>query len=94
VTVRLGEQGFALYRVKNNSREYITGMATYNVTPDKAGPYFHKIECFCFIEQRLAPGQEMDMPLLFFVHPDLNDASNLKEVETITLSYTFWAYKQ
>jgi cytochrome c oxidase assembly protein subunit 11 len=94
VTVRLGEQGFALYRVKNNSKEYITGMATYNVTPDKAGPYFHKIECFCFIEQRLAPGQEMDMPLLFFVHPDLNDASNLKEVETITLSYTFWAYKQ
>jgi cytochrome c oxidase assembly protein subunit 11 len=93
VTVRLGEQGFALYRVKNNSKDYITGMATYNVTPDKAGPYFNKIECFCFIEQRLAPGQEMDMPLLFFVHPDLNDAENLKEVDTITLSYTFFPYK-
>ncbi len=94
VTVRLGEQGFALYRVKNNSKDYITGMATYNVTPDKAGPYFNKIECFCFIEQRLAPGQEMDMPLLFFVHPDLNDAENLKEVDTITLSYTFFPYKK
>jgi cytochrome c oxidase assembly protein subunit 11 len=90
VNVKAGEQAFAVYHVRNKSDTPITGMATYNVTPDKAGPYFQKIECFCFLEQTLAPNQSLDMPLLFFVDPKIDEDPNLKDVETITLSYTFF----
>lgn len=93
VKVKAGEQAFAIYHVRNNSNEPLTGMATYNVTPDKAGPYFQKVECFCFLEQTLAPYQSLDMPLLFFVDPSIDEDPNLKDVETITLSYTFFPFK-
>jgi cytochrome c oxidase assembly protein subunit 11 len=93
ITVRAGENAFALYHVVNESDEPIVGMATYNVTPDKAGGYFNKVECFCFLEQRLEPHQSVDMPLLFYVDPEVTEDPGMQEVDTITLSYTFFRYK-
>lgn len=93
VQVKAGENAFALYHVKNNSDKPIVGMATYNVTPDKAGGYFNKVECFCFLEQRLEPGQSVDMPLLFYVDPEVTEDPIMKDVDTITLSYTFFPFK-
>jgi cytochrome c oxidase assembly protein subunit 11 len=94
VVVRLGEQHLAFYRAKNRSDRPITGQAVYNVTPDKAGAYFDKIACFCFTEQVLQPGEEVDMPVSFFVDPALLDDPNAREVKTITLSYTFFMVEQ
>mgnify|MGYP000129382532 CR=1 FL=1 len=85
-----GQTGMAFFRATNPTDEPIVGTATFNVTPQKAGIYFNKIECFCFTEQRLAPGQSIDMPVQFFVDPDIEEDRNLREVKTITLSYTFF----
>jgi cytochrome c oxidase assembly protein subunit 11 len=85
-----GERGLAFYSAENLSDAPIVGMASYNVTPNKAGPYFNKVECFCFIEQRLEPKQKMDMPVSFFLDPALETDPNLQEVTEITLSYTFF----
>jgi len=90
MTVKIGETALAFYRVSNPTDRAITGMATYNVTPFKSAPYFAKLECFCFYEQTLQPGESMDMPVLFFVDPSLDDERRLDDVRTITLSYTFW----
>ncbi len=90
VEVRLGEQHLAYFRAKNRSDHTITGQAAYNVTPDKVGAYFDKIACFCFNEQVLQPGEEVDMPVSFFVDPAILDDPNAREVRTITLSYTFF----
>ena len=90
VTLKVGEQALALYEAVNPTERRIVGTSTFNVTPLKAGPYFNKIECFCFTEQALAPGQSVDMPVSFFVDPEISDDPNLDDVKTITLSYTFF----
>lgn len=88
-TVQVGERDMAIFEAKNNSSVPITGTASFNVEPEQAGPYFNKIQCFCFTEQTLQPGQEVSMPVLFFVDPKALDDPNMKGVEQITLSYTF-----
>jgi cytochrome c oxidase assembly protein subunit 11 len=93
VEVRLGEQTLAFYTARNLSNVPITGTATFNVTPDKAGGYFAKIACFCFTEQTLAPGQSVDMGVSFYVDPDMAKDPNMGDVNTITLSYTFFRAK-
>ncbi len=87
--VTIGERDIATYVVRNDSNQPITGMATFNVTPEQAGKYFNKIQCFCFTEQTLQPGQEVVMPVLYFVDPAMLKDPNMKGVEQITLSYTF-----
>ncbi len=88
--VRVGEEVVAHYRVRNNSGAAVTGSAVFNVTPDKAGKYFAKIQCFCFLEQTLQAGATADLPVVFFVDPAVADDLDLKELKTITLSYTFY----
>jgi cytochrome c oxidase assembly protein subunit 11 len=90
VTLPLGEDQVAYYSARNNSHDAITGVATYNVTPDKVGKYFHKTACFCFNEQTLTPGQDMQFPLSFWVDPAISNDPNTADVKTITLSYTFF----
>ncbi len=89
-TVRIGEQTLAFYRAINLSDKVVTGMASFNVTPEIAGSYFSKIECFCFTEQTLQPGQIVDMPVSFFVDPDIVNDPDAKILSEITLSYTFY----
>jgi cytochrome c oxidase assembly protein subunit 11 len=90
IKVRIGEESLASYTVKNWGDREIVGNATFNVTPHKAGQYFQKIECFCFTEQKLVPGQEMSMPVSFFVDPEILEDSSAMDVRNITLSYTFF----
>jgi len=90
VALRVGEVGMAFYRARNLTGKAITGAAVFNVTPLKAGQYFNKVQCFCFDEQRLEPGQSVDMPVTFFVDPAIMEDRNLDDVNTITLSYTFF----
>jgi len=90
ITLRLGEEKLAFYRAVNESNQPIVGTAVYNVTPQKLGAYFNKVQCFCFTKQRLEPGQAMDFPVSFFVDPEIQNDPNLAEVKTITLSYTFY----
>jgi cytochrome c oxidase assembly protein subunit 11 len=87
--VTIGERDIATYVARNDSDQPITGMATFNVEPEQAGKYFNKIQCFCFTEQTLQPGQEVTMPVLYFVDPAALADPNMKGVEQITLSYTF-----
>lgn len=94
VELKVGESTVAYYRATNTSDRAVVGTATFNVTPLKVGQYFNKIECFCFTEQRLEPGQSVDMPVLFFVDPEIAQDRNLEEVKTITLSYTFFPVEQ
>ncbi len=88
--VKVGEEATAFFRAKNLARESVVGQAVFNVTPLKAGLYFDKIQCFCFSEQRLSAGESVDMPVVFFVNPDLLEDRNMDDVDTITLSYTFY----
>ncbi len=90
IKVRVGERELAHYVAKNVGGRTITGVASFNVTPAKAGPYFKKIACFCFNEQTLAPGQVADMPVSFFVDPEIVKDRDLDDVTVITLSYTFF----
>ena len=90
VDVQLGQRGLTAYQSKNEARKPTTGTAVYNVTPLKVGKYFHKIQCFCFDEQTLNPGQTVDMPVMFYVDPAMNDDPNMDDVQSITLSYTFY----
>lgn len=87
--VRLGEHAIAFYEVTNISDRPVSAIASYNVTPHKAGPYFNKIECFCFEEQWYQPGETQKLPVVYFVDPVMDEERNMKDVSTITLSYTF-----
>jgi len=89
-TVKLGETALAFYRVTNTSDRPVTGRATYNITPHKAGAHFRKVECFCFSQQTLAPGESTRMPVTYFIAPAMDDEANLDEVTEVTLSYTFF----
>lgn len=93
VTVKVGENILVFYYAENLSNEDIIGTAVYNVTPHKAGAYFNKIQCFCFEEQLLKPGQKMPMPVSFFIDPDIETDPATSEVSTITLSYSFYRVK-
>ncbi|WAJ29118.1 cytochrome c oxidase assembly protein [Antarcticirhabdus aurantiaca] len=90
VRVKLGETRQIAYRVRNDSDRTVTASATFNVSPPLAGVYFNKIQCFCFNEQTLKPGEEVDMPVVFFVDPDVATVPELKSLPAITLSYTFF----
>eukprot|EP00127_Corallochytrium_limacisporum_P007290 Clim_evm31s246 gene=Clim_evmTU31s246 len=93
VTVVPGETTLAFYRAKNPTDKPIVGISTYNVVPFDAGQYFNKIQCFCFEEQRLNPGEEVDMPVFFYIDPEFADDPLMSKVTTITLSYTFFQSK-
>ncbi|KAH6896911.1 cytochrome c oxidase assembly protein CtaG/Cox11-domain-containing protein [Thelonectria olida] len=90
VRVLPGETALAFYTATNKSDQDIIGVATYSVTPAQCAPYFSKIQCFCFEEQRLNAGETVDMPVFFYLDPDLLNDLNMKGVETVTLSYTFF----
>jgi len=93
ITDNIGNVDTVNYVATNYSDKPITGMAVFNVSPEKAGVYFNKIECFCFTEQTLQPGETVEMPIVFFVDPDIADNGDLDTIREITLSYTFYAVK-
>jgi len=93
VRVLPGETALAFYTATNKSDQDIIGVATYSVTPAQVAPYFSKIQCFCFEEQRLNAGETVDMPVFFYLDPDLLNDLNMRGVETVTLSYTFFKAK-
>jgi cytochrome c oxidase assembly protein subunit 11 len=94
VQLHPGEQREVLFRATNHTTETVTGTATFNVTPTKTGIYFDKLQCFCFNEQQLKPGESRDMGVVFFVDPDLLTDPNTSDVRTITLSYTMFRAPQ
>ena len=93
VTVKLGENRLVAFRATNESSAPTKATATYNVTPFAMGRYFNKIQCFCFKEQQLAPGQTVNMPVSFFIDPEMINDPEARGVTNITLSYTFFSYE-
>ena len=90
ISLRIGENALAFYKVTNNSEHPITAIADYNVTPHKAAVYFSKLECFCFKKQTIGAGETVELPVIFYVDPRLASDANTKEINEITLSYTFF----
>lgn len=88
--VKIGETAQAHFSATNKSDRPVTGRATFNVTPDVSGAYFNKVECFCFTDTTLQPGETLDMPVVFYVDPDIVDEAEMKNINTITLSYTMF----
>jgi cytochrome c oxidase assembly protein subunit 11 len=93
-TVTVGAKSMAIFVAKNMSDRPVTGTASFNVTPTQAGAYFTKIECFCFTQQTLQPGQEVRMPVLYYVDPKILADPDNKDTQEITLSYTFYPVEQ
>lgn len=94
VDVHIGESKLIFYEATNTSDRPVTGTSVYNVTPLKVGGYFNKVECFCFEEQTINPGETVTFPVSFFIDPDIVNDRNLNDVNTITLSYTFFEVKK
>ena len=93
ITLKVGETGMATFHAHNQSGSPIVGTAVYNVTPEKAGIYFDKIQCFCFTQQLLRPQESADLPVAFYVDPAIAQDRNMDDVSVITLSYTFYKAK-
>lgn len=93
-TIDIGARDMAFFTATNRSSTPVTGTATFNVTPAQAGKYFTKIECFCFTEQTLKPGETVRMPVIFYVDPKIADDPDARDISTITLSYTFYPVKK
>ena len=89
-TVAVGARNMAFFNATNRAATEVTGTATFNVTPEQAGKYFTKIECFCFTQQTLKAGESMRMPVIYFVDPKILEDPDTRDIETITLSYTFY----
>jgi cytochrome c oxidase assembly protein subunit 11 len=87
---KIGETKIAFFKVTNNSNKPVTGRAIFNVVPEQAGPYFNKLQCFCFSDQTIAAGATVDMPVLYYVDPKYADDINTKGKTEVTLSYTFF----
>ena len=94
VDVKVGQSTLAYYKVTNTANRPVTGIATFNVTPIKAAPYFTKTECFCFTEQTLQPGETVDFPVIFYVDSLIDEEKRNDDVKNITLSYTFFESEQ
>ncbi|KQN05392.1 cytochrome C oxidase assembly protein [Sphingobium sp. Leaf26] len=93
-TVTIGRKDMAIFIAKNMSDKPVTGTASFNVTPTQAGAYFTKIQCFCFTQQTLKPGEEVRMPVLYYIDPKILQDSDNKDTQQITLSYTFYPVEQ
>ncbi len=89
-TVQIGQHGLAFYEVSNPTDREVRVIAAYNVTPHLAGPYFNKLECFCFSERVIGPGESRKLPVVYFISPDVIEDRVARNLETITLSYTFF----
>lgn len=90
IDTQVGATTLAFYRVTNTSDRPVTAIASYNVTPHKMGPYFSKLECFCFKDRVFEPGETVELPVVFYVDPDMDGERGLRDVGTVTLSYTFY----
>ncbi len=90
IKVKLGETALVFYEAYNPTDKPISGQASFNIFPFSAGNYFSKIDCFCFVEQKLEPGERMKMPVSFYIDPDIINNIETKNINTLTLSYTFY----
>ena len=90
IVTKLGKTNSIEYKITNNSNKTIEAIASYNVTPQKAGIYFNKLDCFCYEENTILPGETISLPVTFFISPNLQDDPNTQEIKSITLSYTFF----
>ena len=90
IETKIGDSVLAYYKVKNNSEKSISGVATYNILPFEAGQYFNKVDCFCFENQILGPGEEVVLPVNFYIDPKILDDPKIKHLNSVVLSYTFF----